>query len=48
VTGKSMVLYDWRAARRATENPRQLEAVDRALTATGLAAEIRDWLRRAQ
>lgn len=40
----TVVVYDWRAAHRATEHG--LKPVDVALTATGLAAEIRLWLER--
>ena len=37
-----LVVYDWRAAARTTEQSSDLQPVDHALTATGLAAEIRD------
>jgi hypothetical protein len=36
-----LLAYEWRAAARLTENPSTLCAIDTALTATGLAAEIR-------
>lgn len=32
--------FDWRAAARATEQAGDLEPIDHALTATGLAAEL--------
>jgi hypothetical protein len=39
-----VAVFDWRAAARATEHG--LEPVDRALAATGLAAESRDCAER--
>ena len=42
----AVVLFDWRAAHRSTEDTSALELIDHALTATGLAAEIRDCTQR--
>ncbi len=35
-----LACYDWCSAARAAEHPDELEPIDRALTATGLAAQI--------
>jgi hypothetical protein len=35
-----LVAFDWRAAARNTEQTGELELIDHALTATGLAAEL--------
>ena len=43
----NVVVFDWRFAARVCEQTRELHAIDFALTATGLAAEIRDWLGRS-
>jgi hypothetical protein len=43
-----LLAYEWRAAARLSENPRTLCAIDTALTATGLAAEIRVCVARLQ
>lgn len=40
----SVLTFDARHARRVSEPTARLCAIDRALTATSLAAEIRDWL----
>jgi hypothetical protein len=37
-----VVAFDWRAAARATEHADQLQPIDHALTATGLAAELHE------
>jgi hypothetical protein len=39
-TPEGISRYDWRHAARVTERSDSLEAIDHALTATGLAAEI--------
>lgn len=42
----TVAVFDWRAANRVSENADELTGIDHALTATGLAAEIRALLRR--
>ena len=43
----NLVVFDSRFAARVGEQPGDLHAIDFALAATSLAAEIRDWLARS-
>lgn len=43
---RAPVVYEWRCAARSTESASTLTAVDVALTATGLAAEIAECVER--
>lgn len=43
----TIAVFDWRFAARVSERAQDLHLIDFALTATSLAAEIRDWLARS-
>jgi len=43
----TVAVFDWRSAARLCEQTKKLHLIDFALTATSLAAEIRDWLARS-